>query len=274
MALGANMSSGTEQYVYDRGRCETKDLISGFAARNGVFATRLARHDFYGPRNALGGEYGFFRAFGEGFDPAEFEDLGEDFVITTTAFKPHGGCRHTHQAVDAVQNLLQQIQPDPGEIERIVVRTYQYALQPSFRTDPNPGSREVAGLSIRVATALALVRHSTWPDDYEHWDDPAVRRLRQLVEVEIDPEIESVYPESNGCRVLVTLKGGRTYEGYTPYAKGEPELSMSETELKEKFKALTREILDSDQSDALFELCMNLETVQDVGELLQLTAVR
>ena len=37
LALGANMGSGTEQYVYERGKCDTKDLLSGFGrAQRGI----------------------------------------------------------------------------------------------------------------------------------------------------------------------------------------------------------------------------------------------
>jgi 2-methylcitrate dehydratase PrpD len=274
MALAADMSSGTEQYVYDRGKCDTKDLISGFAARNGVFAAQLAQHCFYGPRGALDGEYGFFRAFGAGFDPADFSDLGRHFAITTSAFKPHGGCRHTHQAVDAVQDLLTKVQLEPEQIRRIAVRTYSYATQPSFRVDADPGSRELAGLSIRVATAIALVQHSAWPNDFDHWDDPEVRRLRRLIDVEVDPEIESVYPDRNGCRIIVELENGQTFEGYTPYAKGEPELAMTESELKRKFDVLTRDLLSVDRANGIFALCMSLEDVEDVGALMALTVAQ
>ena len=84
VALAADLASGTEQYVYEGGPCDTKDLISGFAARNAIFALRLAESGFYGPRGALDGEYGFFRAFGDSFDSATFADLGEDFAILGT----------------------------------------------------------------------------------------------------------------------------------------------------------------------------------------------
>lgn len=275
ISLAADMSSGTEQYVYDRGDCDTKDLISGFAARDGVFAMNLAQHGLFGPSGALDGEYGFFRAFGNGtFDPKDFSDLGSNFEIVSTAFKPHGGCRHTHQAVDAVQDLLKQTQPDPQDIERVVVSTYQYALEPSFRVTADPGSRELAGLSIRVATAVTLVRHSAWPDDYEYWDDPQVRRLRYLTDVQVDPEIQATYPASNGCRVQVTLKDGSTHEGYTPYAKGEPELAMTVGEIKEKFEVLTRDVLPAGQSDQIFQHCMSLEKEQDLSSLMALVAAR
>ncbi|MCY4064705.1 MAG: MmgE/PrpD family protein, partial [Chloroflexi bacterium] len=174
IALAADMASGTEQYVYDGGRCDTKDLISGFAARNAVFAMRLAEADFYGPRSALDGSYGYFSAFGAGFDPEMFADLGEEFAILGTAFKPHGGCRHTHQAIDAVQAILSQGALDTTEIQRIDLGTYGYATRPIFRVDPNPVSREVAGLSIRTSTAVALKHGSAWPHNFSDWDEPEV----------------------------------------------------------------------------------------------------
>jgi 2-methylcitrate dehydratase PrpD len=274
MALAADMSSGTEQYVYDRGKCDTKDLISGFAARNGVFATRLAASDFYGPRGGLDGEYGFFRAFGEGYDPAHFADLGDSFAITSTAFKPHGGCRHTHQAIDAVQAILHDRQVDPQEIERVTISTYKYATEPTFRVDADPPSRAVAGLSIRVATAIALVRGSAWPTDFEIWDSPDVRRLRHITDVEVDPEVESVYPARNGGRVTLRLRDGETVEGVVPYAKGEPEFRMSEEELKEKFDALSRDILPQHTRDEIFARCLALEEIDDVAYLMALTTAQ
>ncbi|MDE0099645.1 MAG: MmgE/PrpD family protein [Truepera sp.] len=274
VSMAADMASGTEQYVYESGDCDTKDLISGFAARNGVFAVQLAQSGFFGPSGALDGEYGFLRAFGDGAGTEVFDDLGEGFAITSTAFKPHGGCRHTHQSVDAVQQLLATGPLEPSEIERVVVRTYRSALEPFFRVDPDPGSREVASLSIRVATAVALSRGSTWPSDLAHWDDPEVRRLRRLVELEVDPEIESRYPDGNGARVEVQLKDGRRLEGSVPYAKGEPEFRMTEDELRVKFEALTSELLPPGCADELFTRCLNLESEPGVGPILEQTAPR
>jgi len=272
VGIAADMASGTEQYVYESGNCDTKDLISGFAARNGVFAVQLAQAGFFGPDGAIDGEYGFLRAFGDGSGTELFDDLGSSFSIVSTAFKPHGGCRHTHQAVDAVQNILATEELDPSDIDRVLVRTYRYALQPSFRVDPNPGSREVAGLSIRVATAVALTRGSTWPADLVHWDDPDVRRLRQLVDIEVHPEIESKYPDGNGASVEVYLRNGRQLEGSVPFAKGEPEFRMTEDELRTKFAALTQDILPLDQGNALFEMCSDLEKAAIVNPILELTA--
>lgn len=274
VGLAADMASGTEQYVYEGGPCDSKDLISGTAARNGVFAVQLAQSGFAGPAGALDGEYGFLRAYGDGSGGNAFDDLGSEFAITGTAFKPHGGCRHTHQAVDAVQSLLGSESFDPADIERVLIRTYRYALQPSFRTDPDPPAREVAGLSIRVATAIALTGGSAWPNDFRRWDEAEVRRLRRVTDIEIDPEVEGVYPERNGATVEITLREGRTLTGSVPWAKGEPEFRMTEAELLAKFDALTGELLPPGRGAELFERCSRLERLAGVDTLLELAAAR
>lgn len=270
VALAMDLASGTEQYVYEGGPCDTKDLIAGFAARNAVFALRLAQAGFSGPRGALDGEYGFFSAFGDGFDPDTFADLGRDFAILGTAFKPHGGCRHTHQAIDAVQALLAEAPLDPAEIESIRLRTYAYATRPNFRVDPNPPSREVAGLSIRVSIAVALMQGSAWPHDFSTWDDPRVRRLRNLVDVQVDDEIEASYPALNGCRLAITTVDGGARELFLPNMKGEPEFRMTDAEMRQKFAVLTRDLFDDRRVEQIYALCRELELVQEIGALTRL----
>lgn len=272
VALAADLASGTEQYVYEGGPCDTKDLIAGFASRNAVFALRLAEAGFDGPQGALDGEYGFFNAFGDGFDRATFADLGEEFAILGTGFKPHGGCRHTHQAIDAVQAILAQGPLSTTAIESITLKTYEYATRPIFRVDPNPPSREVAGLSIRVSTAVALTKGTAWRHDFAAWDNPEARRLRNLIEVQVDGEIEARYPELNGCRLEITLADGTVRESYVPNMKGEPEFRMTAGEMREKFHMLTRDLLPPERADEIYAVCNDLESLDHIGELTALCA--
>ena len=181
--------------------------------------------------------------------------------------------RHFSSAVDAVQVILGDGKLDPAQIEKVEVQTYEYALQPHFRVDPDPLSRDVAGLSIRVATALALVRGSTWPEDYQYWNDAEVRRLRRLVQLEVEPEIQSNYPNQNGCRVILTLADGSTRQGYVPFAKGEPEFRLSPGELRQKFHKLTCEILPRETADAIYGMCTRLGQLEEINSLMKLTTV-
>ena len=274
VALALDLAAGTEQYVYEGGLCDTKDLIAGFAARSAIFALRLAESGFYGPRGALDGAYGFFSAFGDGFAADTFADLGENYAILGTAFKPHGGCRHTHQAIDAVQALRAEGWFEPAAIDGITLKTYDYATKPSFRVDANPAAREVAGLSIRVSTAVALAQGSAWPHDFAAWDDPEVRRLRNLIDVQIDEDIEADYPALNGCRLQVRLNDGSQREVYLPNMKGEPEFRMTDGEMREKFAVLTRDLFDAAQAEQIYALCRGLESLNDIGRLARLCAAR
>ena len=274
VALAADLASGTEQYVYEGGPCDTKDLISGFASRNAVFALRLAESGFYGPRGGLDGHYGYFSAFGDGYDASAFDDLGQDFAILGTAFKPHGGCRHTHQAIDAAQAILQEGALDASAIESIRLSTYGYATRPIFRVDPNPPARDVAGLSIRVSTAVALTQGSAWPHDFSSWDEPEARRLRNLIDVQVDEEIEAGYPDLNGCRLQIRLADGQTREAYLPNMKGEPEFRMTEGEMRQKFAVLTRDLFDAGRADHIYATCSGLERLVDIGALSQLCNAR
>lgn len=271
LALAADLASGTEQYVYEGGRCDTKDLIAGFAARHGVFAMSLAQSGFYGPASALDGEYGFFRAFGDGGNPAIFDDLGAHYAIVTTGFKPHGGCRHTHQAVDAVQQMLAEAPIEPMDIERVRLATYGYATRPIFRVDPNPPSSQVAGLSIRVAASVALARGQASPDDIAHWDDPEIRRIRHSIDVEVDPEIDAQYPNMNGCRLEVTLKSGEVRRSYVPFMKGEPESPMNADEIVAKFHALTRRLFPREHVDQVYAQCQHLEALPTPRPIIEMT---
>lgn len=271
LAIAADLASGTEQYVYEGGKCDTKDMIAGFGARNAVFAMRLAEADFYGPHGALDGEYGFFQAFGGGNAPDAFVGLGMDFAIMGTAFKPHGGCRHTHQAIDAVQTILQDGPIDISQISGITLKTYRSAITPSFRVDPNPPSRDVAGLSIRVSTAVALKQGQAYPNDFAVWDDPDVRRLRQLMDVQLDEEIDAQHPVLNGCRLRISLQDGSVRETYLPNMKGEPEYRMSEAELSEKFATLTADVLSAGRTAEVRDLCAKLQTLPNIHKLMTLT---
>ncbi|PJF25758.1 MAG: hypothetical protein CUN53_11160 [Phototrophicales bacterium] len=157
--------------------------------------------------------------------------------------------------------MLAEAPLDASEIERVRLATYGYATRPIFRVDPNPPSGQVAGLSIRVATAVALTRGKAAPEDIAHWDDPEVRRLRQLIDVEVDPEIEAHYPDINGCKLEVTLKSGEVRQSYVRYMKGEPENRMNVDELKAKFHALTTNLFSAEYVERIYDVCDRLETL-------------
>ena len=271
LALSMDMACGTEQYVWDAGLCDTKDLLAGYAARNGIYAAKLADFGFEGPPGALDGPYGYYHAFGSGYDPAYLDGLGKRFVLAETGFKPHAGCRRVHACVDATQELLKMGQPALEEIISIEVGIYEEGMTPSFRVDCDPGAGQ-AGYSLPVAVSVVLARGSWYREDIEVYSQPEIRRLLPLVEVYLDEEIEAAYPGKNGCVVRVMTKGGTRYEGRVEYAKGEPENMLTEAEFERKFGRLVGDLLPRNQIEQILETVSRLEELEDVGELVRLTA--
>ncbi|MCC7446726.1 MAG: MmgE/PrpD family protein [Anaerolineae bacterium] len=272
LALAMDMASGTEQYVYDAGFCDTKDLLAGYAARNGMYAAKLADFGFQGPPGALDGPYGYFHAFGPGYDPAFLDNLGKKFALAETAFKPHAGCRQVHSCVDATQELLKAGRPNLDDITAIEVGIYHKAMTPSFRVNYAPETVGQAGFSLPVTVSVVLTHGSWYREDIEIYDAPEARRLRQLVKVYLDEAIEAAYPAKNGCVVRITTRDGQHYAGRVDYAKGEPENMLTEAEFAHKFRYLTGNLLPPERIDELMEKVSRLEQLNHVDELIRLTS--
>jgi 2-methylcitrate dehydratase PrpD len=270
LALAMDMACGTEQYVWDAGSCDTKDLLAGYGARNGINAAKMADFGFRGPPGALDGEYGYFHAFGPGYDAA-FLDALDGEALARTGFKPHAGCRHVHSCVDATQDLLKSNRPDLNAITSIEVDTYLEAITPAFRVNYEPQAVGQAGFSLPVTVSVILTRGSWFREDIETYDEPEQRRLRKLVKVGLDEEIQAGRPLTNGCEVRIKTNDGTQYKGRVEYAKGEPENMLADAEFEEKFRYLVGDMLPANQIANILERCGQLERLVDVGELVQLT---
>ena len=271
LALSMDMACGTEQYVYDSGYCDTKDLLAGYAARNGIYAAKLAAFGFRGPPGALDGSYGYFRAFGDGYHESYFNEIGTCFALESNSFKPHAGCRHVHSCVDVAQEILCKGSPALDEITSIEIGSYRDAITPEFRVDIKPETVGLAGFSLPTAVAVTLVQGSWYREDIERYTDPAVQHLLSLTTVYLDEKIEAVYPGKNGCIVRITTKEGTIYEGRVDYAKGEPENMLTDAEFGEKFHRLVGGLLSDDRIEKILDSTSRLEDLEDISSLVRLT---
>ena len=64
------------------------------------------------------------------------------------------------------------------------------------------------------------------------------------------------------------MRSGEHLMGATEYPKGDAENPLSESEVLEKFKSLTRGLITDDWADALCQRVMALESSPDVSTLL------
>ena len=73
----------------------TKRLHPGWASHSGSWAALLARSGYTGPTTILEGRDGFLQAYSGNPDMSlVLQDLGDEYLITRTAIKPHACCRY------------------------------------------------------------------------------------------------------------------------------------------------------------------------------------
>ena len=274
LALAMDMASGTEQYVWDAGYCDTKDLLAG-AGRERTASSRRAWPSSVsrGRPGRWTATTGYFHAFGPGYDDSYLDALGTRGGLAETGFKPHAGCRHVHSCVDATQALRNGNGGlDLEAIASIEIGSYYEAINPFFRIDPEPETTGQAGFSLPVTVAVVLQRGGWYRSDIETWDEPMTRHLRRLVTVGLDEELEN--SGGNGCRLKVTTRDGREYRSQVDYALGEPENMLSDAEFEGKFRYLIGDLLPEEQIVGLLDSCARLEELDDVGGLLRLASAR
>src|SRR5699024_2356215 len=136
-ALGnaGTQAAGLWEFIEDGAM--TKQLHPGKAAMNGVISATLARKGFTGASKILEGRRRFFEAMSEGYDQSRItHDLFNVFKIMENSFKVHASCRHTHSAMDLMVDLRKERKIVSKEVDHIVVRTYQVALNITDNNDP------------------------------------------------------------------------------------------------------------------------------------------
>jgi 2-methylcitrate dehydratase len=79
------------------------------------------------------------------------------------------------------------------------------------------------------------------------------------MEVNLDPELDKLYPQSFPTVITITTKSGAKYTERVDYAKGHPKNPMTDRELEEKFEELTRDVLPEETRKKTLQILWSLE---------------
>jgi 2-methylcitrate dehydratase len=174
----------------------------------------------------------------------------------------------------ATGELVREHDLKPEDIESVRLRLSKRTV--THNGDPAkkyPRNKETADHSAYFITALDIVLRgkliptSFTPDSY---DDPLIRELSDRVTLEHGPEFDQVL---TGATVTIRTKDGRVLQKRVDFPRGNPENRMSDAELRDKFIECAGSRLAATQVDRIIETCMNLERLDDIGELMGQLAV-
>jgi 2-methylcitrate dehydratase PrpD len=88
-----------------------------------------------------------------------------------------------------------------------------------------------------MGTVLALVARFGFAgltEFAEHFEDSATMQLRDLVTMQLDPEVDAAYPQRWIGKVTVTTSDGRELHGRVDEPKGDPGNTLSRAEITDK----------------------------------------
>jgi 2-methylcitrate dehydratase PrpD len=227
----------------------------------GCAAAFLAQEGFTGPEDVLdrSGRY----------DTALLvKDLGREYAILKTYFKPYASCRWSHSAIDGVLYLAREHNLQPEDIQEIEVEGFEAA---TMLCDYTPINSVAAQYSIPFSIALALTHGRIGPEELDDANlrDPALLGLTGKVQVSVTPELDRLFPEKTATRVtLHTIRGEFATTVECP--KGDPGNPLSDAELEEKFRWLTVEVVGEKRSQQIMEAIAHLEQLDSVRTSAQL----
>lgn len=156
------------------------------------------------------------------------QNLGSDWAVVGSSFKWHASCRHTHPSVDALLVLMEKNNVSFGDIQSVVTRTYQAALNVLGLSGDGETVHQ-SKFSMGFVLAVAAKKGQAMITDFTEDDlkDQSLREFQKHVTMEYDAEIDSKFPKSWQGTVIVTTKSGQVFTETAEYAKGDPELPLT-----------------------------------------------
>ncbi|WP_462379152.1 MmgE/PrpD family protein [Pseudomonas sp. Marseille-QA0892] len=238
--LGNAGTQAAGLWEFLRDAADSKQLHTAKAAADGLLSAYMTEEGLTGARNILEGDQGMAAGMSSDADPRKLSDrLGVRWALPETSFKYHASCRHTHPAADALLDLMGREGLRAGDIERVVTRVHQGAIDVLGRV-VEPQTVHQAKFSMGTVLGLIAVHGSAQLTEFrdQSLTDPRVAAFRQKVVMELDPEVDGAYPARWLGRVTVTTTDGRTLVGRIDDPKGDPGNTLSRAELEDKFRRL------------------------------------
>ncbi len=250
-----------------------KIVQGGQAASAGIRATGLAASGITGAPYVLEGSElkGGFTKITTNAEPNMdkiIEGLGEHFTVMDVYFKPYTACRHTHGAIQATLDIVKREKIFPVDVEKIDVYTYGIAVIAVGKGIKDKDTFVSAQFSIPYCVAACLIDREFGPQQMKESriEDHEVVELSRRIQVLMDEELNSVYPDMTSSRVEVFLKDGRKLVQQIDIPKGDPRDPMDEKEISQKVRYFAGD-KSGGRVDKAIDMILDIENIDDIKEL-------
>src|SRR5690606_33432941 len=263
IGIGAGHASGTVQALGSR----AKSASIGSSSRNGLMSALLAKAGFDGPENSLEGAHGYLPLVGPTFDDAKITTgLGAHWEILSNTYKPYPCGVVLNAVIDCGLELHADpmVQARTAAGARIEVRGNSLMLKRGDR--PEPASGREAQLSAQHAVAVALLYGKAGLPEFDDivLKDADIRRLWGQVTMVQDDS----FPDG-AAEVELRWPDGKTITSTTLAPRGDLSNPMTDAELENKLRTLSRSRISEAATEALIQAVWQMEELEDINELLK-----
>ncbi|MBB3221609.1 MmgE/PrpD family protein [Pseudoduganella umbonata] len=267
MAL-SSFSSNALCALYAEKRHISKSLCNGQFAAAGVTAALMAAAGLQGNEDIIGAPHGVLDAWGEdGQRVLATRGLGDRYAIMGANFKFLNCGYPIHAAVEAALALIAKHAIDTGEIVSVDV---------GMPTDTMKvvDNRAMHNICLQDMLSAALVRgglglrESPFPAVLS---DPAYIRLRPLVTLRGDADLDHYQPNGRGATVAISTRSRPTVSMRIDHPRGH---SLRGEVSWHDLAAKWRDGLPECDVDRMLEAAQGLEDLDDVGTLLDAFTTR
>ncbi|MGH3252008.1 MAG: MmgE/PrpD family protein [Trebonia sp.] len=250
-----------------------KGCAAGNACRNGVFAAELALAGITGPSAPFTGRGGLLQVTGAEPDLGALRAAGGPAILGCHVKRFPSGY-FSQGAIQAALDLRARL---AGRVPvAVTVGTFELGkkVMAGDTEKWHPTTRETADHSIPYVVACALARGTVARRDLDESQlaDPAIRRLLDVLTVEVDPECMAAWPEACLNRVTVTFADGSGESAAVRYYRGHARNPMSDLELEEKFRDQAAPVITDADADALIKSIWALDEAASPDALFAWTA--
>jgi len=244
---------------------ETQPLQVAWSVRSGIAAAMMAGAGHSGYDHII--EDGFYPAY-LGTQPylPVAQPLEFECAIKGSYLKPYPGCRHVHPSIDALAEILKENRIQSSQIKKIRVRTYKIAVETEIHTLNKRGDAYF-NIPYALAAKVVLGRNDWDAFDEKHFKNEKIVQLMKKIDVDVDPKIESHYPNQRGAMVEMDIGNGKTFYGEVKYPLGEPENPLPSSITVEKFRQSAGTFLSEGSLDQI-ETILDVEGLTDSPEIL------
>ncbi len=251
-----------------------KNTVDPLATQSGMLAALLAEKGYTGPEHVIDGKEGLAHCLGPEWKLNVLTDrLGESWRIAQCGMKAFPTEALTHTPISAVLALVKDHDLKPDHIAKVHIRTT--ARGADILSDPSkyePHTKETADHSLPYVIAAAIAERQVTPLQFTAAKiaDPMIRAQLKKIVVAADPDIERVFPELQRVIVRIHTIDGREFMQQLDYPKGDPRNPLSDSELEEKFEALSGPVMSHDACRTAIHAIWKLEEQRSVSELMKL----